>query len=359
MKKRVLITGMGMIGDFGTGKEDFRSFLSGQRTKKNIHDFNFDNHVDTSLLRRADEISLFASTAAKFALEDAKLLDNRTCKRNRLGIVLGTVHGSLGYTIEYHKALVLDSPSMVSALLFSNSGLNTAVSYISIMFDIRGYTTTLSSYVVVLRSIQCAVELIREGNIDICLVGGVDIYNEILIEGYSRCLKDTTHIADRFGGSGFLVLESLESAKSRGIRGYVEIVGTEILCTSYPKAAKQNTSPIRRLLDKVGLEAKKIDCVLTSSLNERDSRKREEVFLEGIDVKGLSVVNCRKLFGCTFAAAEVFQTILGILGINGVVNLAELSDNLCQKKSFENILINHVSKFDVGCMLIRKVDEIF
>jgi len=346
MKRRVVVTGIGMIGDFGTGQRDFCSFISGSRRKKNIHDFHFDDYINTSLLRRADEVSYFASTAAKFALEDANLLNVHALERDKVGIVLGTTHGSLRYSAEYHKALVIDGPRMVSPLLFSNSVLTVAVGHISTMFGIRGYTTTISGYTPVLQSVKRAVELICEGNIDICLVGGVDIYDEIIREAYSGCMEDSVCVADRFGGSGFLVLESHESAQSRRIRGYVEIVGTEILYANYTKVIKQDISPLRRLLDKVNLEPKKLDCILTASFNERDSRKREEFFLKGIVAKNLSVVDCKELFGYTFAAAEAFQIIFGVLKVKGEVDLGD--------KSFYNLLINKTSKLSAGCMLINK-----
>ena len=118
MKPSVVITGLGLIGDFGVGKTDFSDFLLHKTTAKKIHDFNFDDYIDTTLLRRADDNSCFATVAAKLAIEDARF-NMEEIPAERWGLILGTTHGPLGYTVKYHRELVLGNPRMVSPLLFS------------------------------------------------------------------------------------------------------------------------------------------------------------------------------------------------------------------------------------------------
>lgn len=315
MKRQVVITGLGMIGDFGLGKEDFLNFIEGRKQKQKISEFNFDNYIDTGLLRRADQVSYFASIAAKFALEDANLLNSAEVEnKHKFGAIVGTVHGALEYTIEYHKALVLDSPTTVSPSLFSNSVINAAVSYISNIFKIYGYTATVPGYAGVHQAVKLAAELINEGNLDICLVGGVDINNEFLVEAYSSCMEDNRRISHNFGGSGFLVLESLEVALKMGSRIYAEVLDIEITSADYSKMLKYKIVPIKKN------NLQNLDCVFTYAFFDKDSKMREDLFLRNISQDKASIFYCSDLFECTFAAAESFQIILGAIKLNNLYN---------------------------------------
>ena len=315
MKKRIVITGLGMIGDFGVGKEDFLNFIEGRKQKQEITDFNFDDYIDTTLLRRADQVSYFASVAAKIALEDASLLDSAVNqKAYKLGAIVGTVHGALEYTIEYHKALALDNPLTVSPSLFSNSVLNAAASCISNIFKIRDYTVTIPGYASVHQAIKIATEFINEGHIDVCLVGGVDINNAFLVDAYSSCIDDNTLISKNFGGSGFLVLEALDSALKRNSKIYAEVLGIEVISADYKSMIKHKILPMQNF------NLQSLSCVFTSAFHDKDSNKREELFLKDIDRKETTVVSCNKIFGCTFTAAESFQIILGVIRLGNSYN---------------------------------------
>jgi hypothetical protein len=315
MEKRIVITGLGMIGDFGIGREDFLNFIEGRKQKQKITDFNIDDYIDTGLLRRADQVSYFASVAAKLALESAELLVTTGVEEKyRVGTIVATVHGALEYTIEYHKELVLNGPTMVSPSLFSNSVINSAVSSISNIFKIRGFTETIPGYTGVHQSIKLASELIAEDQLDICLVGGVDINNEFLVDAYSSCIEDSKLISQSFGGSGFLVIESLGSALERGSKVYAEILGVEILTAEYQKLIQFKISPARQF------KLEDIGCVLSSAFYDRDSKARERAFLEDLDRNKVAIFSCRNLFGCTFCAAESFQIILGVIKTENLFN---------------------------------------
>lgn len=313
MKKRIVITGLGMIGDFGVGKEDFINFINARKQKQEITDFNFDNYIDTTLLRRADQVSYFASIAAKISLEDANLLDSTgKPKPYKLGAIVATVHGALTHTIEYHKALVLDNPQTVSPSLFSSSVLNAAASCISNIFKIHGYTLTIPGYAGVHQAIKIATGLIRDGDIDVCLVGGVDINNAFLIDAYSSCMDDSASISGNFGGSGFLVLETLDSALKRKSKIYAEVLSIEIISADY-KSLIRHKIP---LIENFKLQGR--SCIFTYAFNDRDSKKREELFLKDIDMRKIVVISCDRMFGCTFAAAESFQIILGVMSLGNL-----------------------------------------
>ena len=81
-----------------------------------------------NLLRRADKNACFATLAAKLALEDAKInLEKKDSEK--IGLIMGTTQGPIAYTEDYYKELVINSPNMVSPLLFSNSDSNSFLWY--------------------------------------------------------------------------------------------------------------------------------------------------------------------------------------------------------------------------------------
>lgn len=338
MKRKVVISGLGMIGDFGVGKEDFVSFINGQKQKQEIAGINFDNYIDTTLLRRADQVSYFASIAAKLALEDASLLNFSDYKNSyKLGAIVGTVHGALEYTIAYHKELALENPSTVSPLLFSNSVINAPVSCVSNIFKIRGYTASIPGYAGVHQAIKLATELISEGRLDVCLVGGVDINNEFLVEAYRSCIEDSSVISKNFGGSGFLVLESIELASKRGSKIYAEVLGVEVISADYKKIVKYKLFPTKKI------NTQGIDCIFTSAFFDKDSKMREDLFLRDINQDKTSIFPCGNLFGCTFAAAESFQILLG------TIKLSDL---------YDRVLFNYSSLAGSNaCLLIGKYNN--
>jgi len=182
METQVVITGIGLLGDYGIGKDSFMRFLSGFSSTTTLQEIDFDAYIDTSLVRRADYISRCALLAATLSLKDAGFVVSKE-KAHKIGAILGTVHGALHYSLEYHSSLVLDNPKLVSPLLFSDSVVNAAVSHISTVLGIRGYTTTINGYCAVIQALQLGVDLIQQGLLDICLIGGADINNDFLKKG--------------------------------------------------------------------------------------------------------------------------------------------------------------------------------
>ena len=351
----VVISGLGLIGDFGVGKADFSNFLLNKKEKRKIRDFNFDDYIDAAMLRRADDNSCFATVAAKLALEDAHF-NMKGIPVERRGLILGTTHGPLDYSLVYHKELVLGNPKMASPILFSNSTLNIMVSYISNIFQICGYTTTITGYNAVLQAIKCGANLIAEGIVDVCLVGGVDIFNDILKEGYSNCFDNTLQV-DRFGGSGVFVLETLESAKKRNVRPYARVTGSEIVTSDYTTSVNCDISPICALLNRLRYKTGDINCILTSCHSDKDSKKRQALYLKSLE-KDISVADCSPLFGHTFSAADAFKIILGALILREDLSLSEIYTEFPKKSAVNKLLLNSANKMGSnGCLLLERVKK--
>ncbi len=312
METNIVITGIGVLGDCGVGKENFHRFFLDHMPAITISEIDFDAYIDTSLVRRADHISRCALAAVTLALKDANLTI-REGINHRVGVVLSTMHGALYHTIEYHTSLVLNNPKLASPLLFGDSVAIAAVSYISTAFGIRGYTTTISGYCSVVQALQIGVELIQEGALDVCLIGGADVNHDFLTKAYKGCLRNPQSIAKSFGGSGFVVIESLAHALERKAKIYAQIEGISVITVPYINAKRYCISPLNELLCQNGIKLNKNDCLLNASFAEEDSISRRDLFLRAF--KGIKF-DCSDNFGYGFSAAEAFQIILGALGVS-------------------------------------------
>ena len=342
MEKRTVITGIGFLNDWVAGKDNFTRFLSEPISKTPLEKIDFDAYIDTSLVRRADHISRCALVAAKFALEDANLATFHNEDSRRVGIVLGSVNGPVNYSVEYHASLVLGNPKVSSPLLFSDSVPNAPVSHISTILGIHGYATTLSGYCAVTQALQLGAELIEEGIVDLCLVGGADINHDFLVKAYDTCLNNPGLIANSFGGSGFLVLESLKHAMQRKAKVYAQLEGVSTITASYAIAKRHNVSPLRELLCQVG-DLRDNDCLLKSSYDEKDSLQREGMYLQDFKHPQRVIFDCSKKFGYGFSAAEAFQLILGILGVHASESLSSFKAYGDLKKQVDRMFVMHTA----------------
>lgn len=342
MEKRIIITGIGFLNDWVVGKGVPTQFLPGVTPRIPLDKIDFDTYIDTSLVRRADHISRCALVAAKLAIEDAGLSMLASDNNKRVGIVLGTVHGPLHYSLEYNASLIQGDPKLSSPLFFSDSVPNAAVSHISTILGIRGYTTTLSGYCAVMQALRLGAELIKEEIIDLCLVGGADINHNFLVKAYNTCLNNSELIAKSFGGSGFLVVESLKHAMQRKAKIYAQLDGVSTITASFASAKRDNVSPLRELLNQVG-DLRENDCLLKSSYDEKDSLQREGMYLQDFKHPQRIIFDCSKKFGYGFSAAEAFQLILGILGVHTSEQLSSFETWGGLKKQLDRMFVMHTA----------------
>lgn len=327
MSKHPLITGIGLLGDFGIGKGSFMQFMEDPSKNVAIEEVDIDSVIDTPALRRADENACFAAASSQAAIEDSSI-NMENISPQRIGLVLAATHGPISYAQDYHKEIVTGDPGMVSPLLFSNSVPNTMASYIANIFNIQGYSTTFSGYNAMHSSVKCATELISEGKLDVCLIGGVDIFNEVLTESYSKCYKGSLPVSFYFGGSGMFVLESIEHAEARKADVYARVLGTKVVTADLKISKEKGISPVETLLEGVGVGKDEINTLVTSGYASKEAMKRQKLYLDNMPPE-VALIDRTDIFSGTFSAGEAFKLAYGVLLAN---------------KSKEKVLISSVTK---------------
>lgn len=258
MMKRVVVTGMGAVTPIGNNLRDLWASIQAKRhgirtvSKVNPDDFNtsvaaevknFDPQTVMSRrdARRMDMFAQYAVAAAVEAFAQSGFEVNEDNEYD-VGVIIGS--GSGGYlAIQENVIRMMEKgTSRVEPLLHVKTPVNMAAANIAMRFGMKGDSMSVSTACASgTHSIGEAFMKIKQGTLSACLAGGAEaILNEATFSGFSILKAMSTQSdpdlasrpfdQDRDGfvageGAGILMLESLESAQSRGAEIYAEIVG--------------------------------------------------------------------------------------------------------------------------------------
>ncbi|MBQ9185339.1 MAG: beta-ketoacyl-ACP synthase II [Bacteroidales bacterium] len=275
-KKRVVITGMGVISSVGNdietywknlkdgvcGIELIDSFSTENLPVKiagKIKDFNPEAYgMDKPFVRKQDRFTQFGMAAAYQAMQDSGLVstgENGNIDPFRLGVYVGSGIG--GFEVQYREtAKMIEDPSgqWISPLFIPTMISNIAAGHIAIKHHAQG--PCLDIVTACATSSHCigeAFHAIQNGYADAIIAGGCENATIPLgIVGFANA-KALTRVdnpkyaslpfnKNRQGfvmgdGAGILILEELEHAKARGAKIYGEMVGYGNTCDAYHATA--------------------------------------------------------------------------------------------------------------------------
>jgi 3-oxoacyl-[acyl-carrier-protein] synthase II len=276
MRRRVVITGMGVITPLGNSVgELYRSQLEGRsgigpitlfnasrfptKFAAEVKDFDLGRYVkEPERWANSGANSRFAAAAAQQALAAADLLDNPRVDRTRFGVYLGSGEGIQ----DFHHLISLVAQSYrkeertLDAAAFIRGGLrafhpgrefeqepHTAPAHVAAYFDLQGPNyNCLTACAASSQAIGEATEMIRRGDADLMLSGGShSMIHPLGVTGFNLLTALSTNNAEpakasrpfdlrRDGfvlgeGAGMLVLEELEHARRRRAPIYAELAG--------------------------------------------------------------------------------------------------------------------------------------
>ncbi len=206
----VHISGLGLVGGFGCGKEDLLKALAGEAVVPQpaaLRDGDIpvyradsgplENYLNKRALRRIDQFSRLALLGAFQALADAEQPD---LDRSRLGVVLGSGFGALTTTFGFLDSVLNDGDVFASPTAFSNSVHNAAAAHIAMQLKISGPTLTVSQFdMTPVSALVTALQWLADQRVDAVLLGLVDGYCPVL--GY--CWQRFAAGADQGGMTPF------------------------------------------------------------------------------------------------------------------------------------------------------------
>ena len=259
MRKRVVVTGTGCISPLGLNVPDtWAALLAGRSGAGPITHFDASNHktrfaaevkgfdavglFGTREARKMDRFTQFAIAAAAEAMKEAALTIDDT-NRDRVGILIGTGIGGVSTLLENYAVLLERGPERVSPFLVPMMISDSAAGVLAIRTGARGPNMSLQTACATgTNALGEAAEMIRRGTADIMLVGsseasivslamaGLNVMTALSTRNDAPEKASRPFDRDRDGfvmgeGAGMLVLESLDSARSRGARVLCEFLG--------------------------------------------------------------------------------------------------------------------------------------
>ena len=257
-RKRVAVTGLGIITPLGIGVDGLRAGLRGgksavslitrfdtsalnSRMAGQVTDFDPVPYLDGKKLKRLDKFSQFAVAASKMALADAAL-DLQMEDRDRIGVCLGTALGGVAFAEEQYPAFMDQGLRGVNPMLALSVFNGAGSCNVAIELGVTGPATANGdSCAASPIAIGRAVDLIRDGTADIMLAGGSEAPLSPLCYGAFAIIRamsqrnDDPETASRpfdahrdgfvmAEGATMLLLEEWDHAKARNAHIYGEIL---------------------------------------------------------------------------------------------------------------------------------------
>ncbi|PMO37723.1 beta-ketoacyl-[acyl-carrier-protein] synthase II [Vibrio sp. 10N.222.52.B12] len=258
-KRRVVVTGMGMLSPVGnTVESSWKALLEGQSGIVNIDhfdatnfstrfaglvkDFDCTEYMSKKDARKMDLFIQYGIAAGIQALDDSGL---EITEENaaRVGVAIGSGIGGLDLIEKGHSALVEKGPRKVSPFFVPSTIVNMVAGNLSIMRGLRGPNIAISTACTTgLHNIGHAARMIAYGDAEAMVAGGAEKASTPLgMAGFGAAKALSTRNDEpqkasrpwdkgRDGfvlgdGAGIMVLEEYEHAKARGAKIYAELVG--------------------------------------------------------------------------------------------------------------------------------------
>ena len=272
-KKKVVITGIGMVTPCGNGKDAAWSAVKagksgiGRITKFDpsrctsqvageVKDFDAyveaNGLIDRKAARHMATFSRYAVAAAVEAWRDAGYTEENRPDMDRVGTLVGNGVGGIDVTGEAYRTLFDRGPDRLSPLAVPELISNEAAGNVAIALGAKGPSqVVVTACASSTDALGFALDMIRAGRADVIVTGGCEAsVLEFCVGGFMKMkalstkYNDTPEKAcrpfnvDRDGfiigeGSAMLILESEEHAKARNARIYCELAGYGATCDAY------------------------------------------------------------------------------------------------------------------------------
>ncbi|KAK6797220.1 hypothetical protein RDI58_004922 [Solanum bulbocastanum] len=269
-KKRVVITGTGLVSVFGNDVDTYYDrLLAGEsgislidrfdaskfptRFGGQIRGFTSEGYIDGKNDRRLDDCLRYAIVAGKKALENADLGGDRLEKidKERAGVLVGTGMGGLTVFSDGVQNLIEKGHRKITPFFIPYAITNMGSALLGIDLGFMGPNYSISTACATSNyCFYAAANHIRRGEADLMLAGGTEAaIIPIGLGGFVACRalsqrNDDPQTASRpwdkerdgfvMGeGAGILVMESLEHAMKRGAPIIAEYLGGAVNCDAY------------------------------------------------------------------------------------------------------------------------------
>ena len=356
MKRRVVVTGLGVVAPTGIGKEAFWTALCegrsgvGRLTRfampdlpcqavAEVRDFDPSRYMDPRHARRMDAVDHYAVAAARLAVDDAGLAV-MPGNRSRIGIALGTALYGVRFGEQQHAAYRAGGIGSISPYTAIAIIPCSPMGFVSIALGVTGWSHVVASCAASgVDAIGCAREAIEADQADAVIAGGAEaplapsILRGLAADGaLSRAPVDRDSRASRpfdrgrdgfvLGeGCGLVVLEGEDHARARGARIYAEVLGYGSATGPFDSGALRvdrgtAREAVRMALDDASCTVNRVHLVASSASSEvENDRVESELVREQYGGEEPPVTSIQSMIGQCLGAMGGIQAVASVLAI--------------------------------------------
>jgi 3-oxoacyl-[acyl-carrier-protein] synthase II len=364
--RRVVVTGLGMVTPLACGVEmSWKRILEGRSGAARVENFevsdlpckiacavprgdgsdgtfNPDQWMEPKEQRKVDDFILYALSAARQALDDAKWKPQTPDEQWATGVMIGSGIGGVGGIAEGAILVKERGPRRLSPFFIPGRIINLASGYVSIEFGLKGpNSAVVTACSTGSHAIGDAGRIIALGDADVMVAGGAESpIDRLSLAGFAACRALSTSFNDepqrasrpydkaRDGfvmgeGAGAVVLEEYEHAKQRGAHIYAELIGYGMSGDAYHITAPEPTGEgayrcMNAAIKRAGISAGDIDYI---NAHGTSTPLGDEIELNAVQrVVGnaagkISMSSTKSSVGHLLGAAGAIEAIFSILAI--------------------------------------------
>ncbi len=377
-RKRIVVTGLGVVSCFGTDVEKYyQSLLEGKSGVAKIQSFNPDNFttqfaaevkdfdptlfLDKKQARRVDRFIAYAVAAGKMAVKDAGI-DSESfagIDRTRCGVVIGSGMGGMNMFVDNVHALD-ESPRRISPFLIPYIITNMGGGLLAQELGLMGPNYSISTACATSNnSIIAAANHLRKGEADLMVCGGSEAaILPIGVGGFCslKALSTRNEAPEKASrpfdqsrdgfvmgeGAGVIILETLEHALKRGAPILAEYLGGGLSCDAHHMTdphpeGKGVAQCIRMALDDAQVNAEEVNYINAHATSTPAGDIAEVTALKKVfsDPSKIAINATKSMIGHALGAAGGLEAIATVEAIKkGIIHPTINLENPMPELSF-------------------------
>jgi len=357
-KRRVVITGMGMLSPLGNSVESSwegiqagrsgigtidRFDASGYNTRIGgaIKDLDIEPYLSAKDARKLDAFIHYGLIAAQQAVEASGLEQYADLDSERVGVAIGSGIGGLEFIEKSVLAMDKSGPRKVSPFFVPASVINMISGNVAIRFGYRGPNIAITTACTTgTHNIGYAARTIAYGDADVMLAGGSEMATTrtgVAAFSAARALSTRNDEPERASrpwdkerdgfvlsdGAGVLVLEDLEHAQRRGATIYGEVIGFGMSddahhITAPPASGEGAARSMKNAIRDAGIEPSEIGYINAHGTSTQVGDVAEVAAVKSVfadHANNLSMSSTKSMTGHLLGAAGAVEAIFSVLAI--------------------------------------------
>ncbi len=357
-KRRVVVTGLGLITPLGIGVgKSWEGLIQGRSGIRRIthfdatsfptqiagevHGFNPEEYIEIKEIKKMDRFIHFGIAAAAMAMEDSGLkIDENNAPR--VGVYVGAGMGGLPAIEHYHKVLLEKGPRKITPFFIPMLIINLAAGQISIRFGAKGPNSAPATACATgSHAIGDAFKVIQRGDADAMIAGGTEsVITAMGIGGFNAMKALSTRNnepekasrpfdRDRDGfvmgeGAGIVILEELRHAQQRGAQIYAELIGYGLTGDAYhitsPAPGGEGAARCMEMaIRDAGISPSEVGYINAHGTSTKHGDELETLAIKNVfgdHAYELSVSSTKSMTGHLLGAAGGVEAVISVLSIH-------------------------------------------